>query len=89
MRLLVPLLAVLVSTVLAPSLASAATCGERLAFVRKIIDHDIKIGFIGKDVYAAMSKDLDSANAACQSGQDAKAQLLISSTQSRHGYPVR
>ena len=69
--------------------AAAQPCSERVSFVRGIIDKDLKVGFIGKDVYAAMTKDLDSAASVCSSGQDARAQLLISSTQSRHGYPVR
>jgi len=69
--------------------ASAASCGERITFVRSVIDKDLKTGFIGDTVYAAMSKDLDAASNACRSGEDAKAQLLVSSTQSRHGYPVR
>jgi hypothetical protein len=71
------------------SAAAAQPCGERVAFVRSVIDKDIKTGFIGRDVYAAMTKDLDTALEICRSGQDARAQLLISSTQSRHGYPVR
>jgi hypothetical protein len=69
--------------------AAAQPCAERVSFVRGVIDKDLKVGFIGKDVYAAMTKDLDNAAAICNSGQDARAQLLISSTQSRHGYPVR
>jgi hypothetical protein len=83
-RFLVPLL-LLASA--GPALAQP--CGERVAFVRSVIDKDIKTGFIGKDVYAAMTKDLDAALEICRSGQNARAQLLISSTQSRHGYPVR
>jgi hypothetical protein len=69
--------------------ALAQTCNERVGFVRGVIDKDLKVGFIGKDVYQAMTKDLDNAAAICRAGQDARAQLLISSTQSRHGYPVR
>lgn len=67
----------------------AASCGERISFVRGVIDKDLKTGFIGKDVYSAMSHDLEIAGQSCRSGADAKAQLLISSTQTRHGYPVR
>ena len=81
-------LAAILSVLLAVP-AAAQPCGERVAFVRGVIDRDLKTGFIGKDVYAKMSKDLDGAQAICQSGQDARAQLIISSTQSRHGYPVR
>jgi hypothetical protein len=69
--------------------ADAASCGERIAFVRSVIEKDLKTGFIGDTVYAQMTKDLDSASTICRSGQDARAQLLVSSTQSRHGYPVR
>jgi hypothetical protein len=69
--------------------AQAAACSERLSFVRSVIDKDLKTGFIGKDVHAAMSRDLATAAQACRAGQDGRAQLLISSTQSRHGYPVR
>lgn len=69
--------------------AQAASCGERIAFVRSVIDKDLKTGFIGDTVYTQMTKDLDSASSICRSGQDARAQLLVSSTQSRHGYPVR
>ena len=71
------------------SQALAAACTQRLSFVRGVIDKDLKTGFIGKDVHSAMSRDLEAAGQACRGGQDARAQLLISSTQSRHGYPVR
>jgi hypothetical protein len=69
--------------------AWALSCAERVGFVKTVIDKDLKVGFIGAEVHAAMAKDLEAAKAACAGGQDAKAQLLISSTQSRHGYPVR
>jgi hypothetical protein len=69
--------------------AAAASCAERAAFVRSVIDRDLKTGFIGKDVYSAMSRDIEAASSVCRAGQEARAQLLISSTQSRHGYPVR
>ena len=84
MRLVLSLALVLATA--APVLAES--CRERIAYVRRVIDHDLSIGFIGKDVYAKMTADLDSAMKACQEGMEAKAQLLISSTQSRHGYPV-
>lgn len=82
-----PLIAALLIATAAPAWAQG--CAERVTFVRGIIDKDLKVGFIGKDVYAAMTKDLDGASAICRSGKDAQAQLLISATQSRHGYPVR
>jgi hypothetical protein len=69
--------------------AQAAACSERLSFVRGVIDKDLRTGFIGKDVHALMSRELEMAAQACRAGQDGRAQLLISSTQSRHGYPVR
>ena len=69
--------------------AAATPCSQRIAFVHRIIDKDVQIGFVDKKVHDAMSSDLDQASKACDAGDDAKAQKLISSTQSRHGYPVR
>lgn len=71
------------------SSALAASCGDRIAFVQRVIDGDVKTGFADKKVHDAMSRDLAEASQACRSGNDAKAQALISSTQRRHGYPVR
>ena len=71
------------------SSALAASCSERIAFVQRVIDGDAKTGFADKKVHDAMSKDLADAGQACRAGDDAKAQALISSTQRRHGYPVR
>ena len=85
MRLILSL--VLIFAAAAPALAES--CRERIVFVRRVIDRDLSTGFIGKDVHTKMTADLDAAMTACQAGMDAKAQLLISSTQSRHGYPVR
>jgi hypothetical protein len=85
MRLLLPALL----TALHVTQAQAAACTERLSLVRGIIDKDLRTGFIGKDVHAKLSRELETASQACRAGQDGRAQLLISSTQSRHGYPVR
>jgi len=46
--------------------ALAQPCGERVAFVRSVIDKDLKVGFIGKNVYTAMTQDLDSALEICR-----------------------
>ena len=74
---------------LAAAPAYAAGCQDRIAFVQSVIDNDRKVNFIGKDVYAAMSADLESARKACAAGDSGKANAIISGTQSRHGYPVR
>ena len=79
--------AVLVAVSTGPALA--ASCSARIAFVHRVIDKDVKIGFVDKKVHDAMSADLDQAAKACDAGDDAKAEKLISSTQARHGYPVR
>ena len=71
----------------APALAES--CSERLVVVRRIIDHDLTIGFIGKDVHTKMSADLDKAANVCKSGLDAQAQLMISLAEKRYGYPQR
>ncbi|WP_448951778.1 hypothetical protein [Labrys neptuniae] len=85
MRLLI--LAALLAACSTPALAGS--CSERIAYVQHIIDKDVKTGFVDKKVHDAMSKDLADAGVACQAGDNAKAQALISSTQRRHGYPVR
>ena len=83
MRLVLSLALVLAATV--PALAKG--CAERIVFVRKLIDHDLAIGFIGKDVHTKMSADLDKAENICKGGNDAQAQLLISLTERKYGYP--
>lgn len=85
MRLLI--CAAMLAITTAPALA--ASCTDRIAFVHRVIDKDVKIGFVDHKVHDEMSRDLDQAAQACSSGNDAKAQTLISSTQRRHGYPVR
>ncbi|QEN87136.1 hypothetical protein FZC33_12710 [Labrys sp. KNU-23] len=72
-----------------PSTALAASCSERITFVQHVIDGDVKTGFVDKKVHDVMSRDLAEAGQACKAGDVAKAQSLISSTQRRHGYPVR
>jgi hypothetical protein len=79
--------AVLVAAAATP--AAAAPCSTRIAFVHRVIDKDVKIGFVDKKVHDAMTADLDQATKACDAGDEATAQKLISSTQARHGYPVR
>ena len=83
MRLVLSLALVLAATM--PALAKS--CTERIMFVRKLIDHDLAIGFIGKDVHTKMSADLDKAENICKGGNDAQAQLLISLTERKYGYP--
>jgi hypothetical protein len=85
MRLVICAALLAVST--APAIA--ASCTDRIAFVHRVIDHDVRIGFVDKKVHDAMGKELDEAAKYCSAGNDAKAQALISSTQARHGYPVR
>lgn len=69
--------------------AAAQSCTGRLEVFTKLIDHDLKTGFVGKSVHTKMTAELTAASAACNAGDDGKAQALISATQSRHGYPVR
>ncbi|CAM5764868.1 hypothetical protein LMIY3S_01292 [Labrys miyagiensis] len=87
MRLLICAALLVASCAAAPALA--ASCSDRIAFVHRVIDKDVKIGFVDKKVHDDMGRDLDAAAKACSAGDDAKAEQLISSTQRRHGYPVR
>jgi hypothetical protein len=85
MRLLI--CAALLAASCAPALA--ASCTSRIAYVQRIIDKDVKTGFVDKKVHDDMGRDLAAATQACNAGNDAKAEQIISATQGRHGYPVR
>ena len=84
MRLLI--CAALLAVTATPALA--ASCSDRIAFVHRVIDKDVKTGFVDRKVHDDMNKDLATATQACNAGDDAKAQALISSTQRKHGYPA-
>ena len=65
-----------------------ADCKADIARFQKLIDGDLKTGFIGKDVHAKASSELKQASALCKGGQDAAASAAVVSTRVRYGYPA-
>jgi hypothetical protein len=65
-----------------------ADCKADIARFQKLIDGDLKTGFIGKDVYAKANGELKQAAALCKGGQDAAASAAVVSSRTRHGYPA-
>lgn len=67
--------------------ASAAACPAEIARFQKLLDGDLKTGFVGKDVHTKASADLARASALCKAGQDAAAIAAVRATRVRYGYP--
>ena len=72
---------------LATAPAFAAPCSTEIARFQKLIDGDLKTGFIGKGVYAKANAELAQANALCKAGKDTEATASVRATRVRHGYP--
>jgi hypothetical protein len=68
--------------------AQAAPCKADIARFQKLIDGDLKTGFIGKDIYAKANAELAEATKLCKAGQDAAASSAVVSTRVRYGYPA-
>lgn len=67
--------------------AATAACKEDIAKFQKLIDGDLKTGFIAKSVYDKANGDLQAAGKLCKEGQDGAASATVSSSRARHGYP--
>ncbi|GGC90869.1 hypothetical protein [Chelatococcus reniformis] len=61
-------------------------CGEQIAAFRRVLKQDISMGFLGKDVLAAVTPKVERAAEACRAGKDAEAQRLLANAKKRHGY---
>ena len=73
--------------VLGAAPAFAGPCPAEIARFQKLIDGDLKTGFIGKGVYAEANAELAQASALCKAGKDAEATASVRATRVRHGYP--
>ncbi|BCJ91367.1 hypothetical protein IZ6_21020 [Terrihabitans soli] len=73
---------------LASAGAATAGCKEDIAKFQKLIDGDLKTGFIAKGVYDKVNGELKAAAGLCKSGQDAAASSAVASSRARHGYPA-
>ncbi len=69
-------------------LPEGSGCSGAIARYRALIDNDLEVGHTVKSVHTEMSGDIDNATNLCSSGNDAGARQIISSSRSRHGYPV-
>jgi hypothetical protein len=67
--------------------AATAACKEDIAKFQKLIDGDLKTGFVAKSVYAKANGDLATAGKLCKEGQDGAASAAVSSSRVRYGYP--
>lgn len=67
--------------------ALAGPCAAEITRFQKLIDGDLKTGFIGKEVHAKASADLVQANALCKAGKDSDATSSVRATRLRYGYP--
>ena len=65
-----------------------ADCQGDIARFQKLLDGDLKTGFVGKEVHAKATDELKAASALCKGGQDAAASQAVVSTRVRHGYPA-
>ena len=70
-----------------PASAAFAGCAQDIATFQKLLDGDLKTGFVAKSVHAAASSELEAARALCTSGQDDPASAAVRASRSRHGYP--
>jgi hypothetical protein len=67
--------------------AATAACKEDIAKFQKLIDGDLKTGFVARSVYEKANGELAAAGKLCKEGQDGAASAAVSSSRARHGYP--
>lgn len=73
--------------VAASTAAATAACKEDIARFQKLIDGDLKTGFIAKSVWEKANNDLKAAGKLCKEGQDGTASGAVSAARARYGYP--
>jgi hypothetical protein len=67
--------------------AASAACKDDIAKFQKLIDGDLKTGFIAKGVHTKASGELQAAGKLCKEGQEAAASGTVSASRARYGYP--
>jgi hypothetical protein len=68
--------------------AATAACKDDIARFQKLIDGDLKTGFIAKGVHTKASGELAAAGQLCKGGQEAAASAAVSASRARYGYPA-
>lgn len=69
------------------SLPHGKGCNVRVARYRAVIDNDVHIGQVNKQVSKTIYGEIDRAAAVCARGNDAKSQAMIRASEIRYGYP--
>ena len=75
--------------VIASTATATAACKEDIARFQKLIDGDLKTGFVARSVYEKARGDLKAAGKLCQEGQDGAASSAVSAARVRYGYPPK
>lgn len=84
-RYLIPALCGLAAlTATAPALAD---CAADISRFQKLLDRDLKTGFVAASVHQKASGDLAEAGKLCKAGQDAAASGAVAASRARFGYP--
>jgi hypothetical protein len=65
-----------------------AACRDDVARFQKLIDGDLKTGFIGKEIYGKANSELAAAGKLCKAGQEDAATAAVRAVRVRHGYPA-
>ncbi|MBV1707200.1 MAG: hypothetical protein KGQ37_08335 [Hyphomicrobiales bacterium] len=63
-------------------------CNVRVARYRAVIDNDVHIGQVNKQVSRTIYREIDKAAQACSAGHDARAQAMIRASEIKYGYPT-
>ncbi len=69
------------------SLPHGKGCNVRVARYRAVIDNDVHIGQVNKQVSKTIYREIDRAAAVCARGNDAKSQAMIRASEIKYGYP--
>ena len=82
-----PLLLAAVMLTASPAFAQQADCNVQITKYQKLLDNDLRIGFVGKEIYAKADADLVKTNELCKAGQNDAAIQAVLATKKRYGYP--
>jgi hypothetical protein len=69
------------------ALPSGAGCAGAIARYRAVLDNDLAMGHVGRNVHATVRSELGAADSACAAGREGEALALVRASKARHGYP--
>ena len=88
MRTLLPAAVASAILFLAVGTAAAAPCDDAIARWQRILNQDIKLGRVDKEVYQAAMASMVPVTATCKAGRSAEAIAQLNAIKKRHGYPI-